>query len=63
MLFNSQSMLKGKHSKWIETLHEYIFVVKHKAGVENKPTDALSRWVNLIHSMNVEVTGFECFEK
>ena len=27
--------------------------------MENKPADALSRRVNLIHSMNVEVTGFE----
>lgn len=63
MLFNSQSKLKGKHAKWIETLHEYIFVLKHKAEVENKLTDALSRRVNLIHSMNVEVFGFKRFEK
>lgn len=34
-------------------------MLKHKAGVKNKPADALSRRVALIHSMSVEVTGFE----
>lgn len=37
-------------------------MLKHKAGVENKPADALSRKVRLIHSMSVEVTGFEYLE-
>eukprot|EP00268_Persea_americana_P028824 TRINITY_DN27955_c0_g1_i1.p1 TRINITY_DN27955_c0_g1~~TRINITY_DN27955_c0_g1_i1.p1 ORF type:complete len:109 (-),score=10.69 TRINITY_DN27955_c0_g1_i1:66-392(-) len=34
-------------------------VLKRKAGVENKPADALSRKVTLIHSMSVEVIGFD----
>ena len=56
---NSQSKLKGEHVKWVELLQEYTFILKHKAGVENKSADALSRRVSLIHSMNVEVTGFD----
>ena len=52
-------MLKGEHAKWVELLQEYTFVLKHKVGVENKPAAALSRIVNLIHSMNVEVTWFD----
>ena len=33
--------------------------MKHKVGVENKATDALSRRVFLLSIMSVKVTGFE----
>lgn len=55
----SQKKLNSRHAKWVELLQEYTFVLKHKAGVENKPADALSCKVSLISTMSVEVTGFE----
>ena len=44
-----------------EFLQRYYFVVKHRAGVENKAADALSRRVSLLSIMSVKVTGFERF--
>jgi len=40
---NSQKRLNAKHSKWVEFLQDYTFILKQKAGVENKIVDALSR--------------------
>ena len=34
-------------------------MLKHKAGIENKVADALSRRISLLVAMNVETTGFE----
>ena len=34
-------------------------MVKHRAGVENKTADALSRRVSLLSVMSVKVIGFE----
>ena len=33
--------------------------MKHRAGVENKAIDALSRKVSLLSIMSIKVTGFE----
>ena len=34
-------------------------MLKHKAGIENKAADALSRRISLLVAMSVETTGFE----
>ena len=39
---HSQKKLNFRHSSWVEFLQRYHFVVKHRAGVENKAADALS---------------------
>lgn len=56
---NSKKKLNPRHAKWVEFLQEYTFVLKHKSGVENKPADALSRKNSLLHTMSVEVIGFD----
>ncbi|MGV7994910.1 hypothetical protein PJP12_30040, partial [Mycobacterium kansasii] len=56
---HSQKKLNLRYAKWVAFLQEYSFVLKHKAGVENKPADALSRIVALLNSLSVEVVGFE----
>jgi len=38
---NSRKRLNARHSKWVEFLKDYTFVLKHKAGVENKVADEL----------------------
>lgn len=55
----SQKKLNPRHAKWVKFLQEYIFVLKHKAAVENKAVDVLSRKVVLLHTMSVQVTGFK----
>ena len=56
---HSQKKLNFRHGSWVEFLQRYHFVVKHRAGVENKAADALSRRVSLLSIMSVKVTGFE----
>ena len=56
---NSQKRLNARHNKWVEFLWDYTFVLKHKARVENKVADALSRGVMILVPMGVEVIGFE----
>ena len=56
---NSQKRLNARHSKWVEFLQDYTFVLKHKACVENKVANALSRRVMILIIMSAEVIGFE----
>lgn len=44
---------------WVEYLQAYLFVLKHKYGIENKVADDFSRRVTLLSVMSVEVTRFE----
>jgi len=55
----SQKRLYARHNKWVDFLQDYTFVLKHKAGIENKVTDMLSRCVMILIAMSTEVTGFE----
>jgi len=48
----SQKRLNVRHSKWAEFLQDYPFVLKHKARVENKVVDALSRRVMILIVMS-----------
>uniref|UniRef100_A0A2N9EYR8 Reverse transcriptase domain-containing protein n=1 Tax=Fagus sylvatica TaxID=28930 RepID=A0A2N9EYR8_FAGSY len=43
----------------VKYLQRYSFALKHKAGIENKAADALSRRVTLLSMMSTNVTGFE----
>ena len=56
---HSQKKLNFKHGSWVEFLQRYYFLVKHRAEVENKAADALSRRVSLLSVISVKVTGFE----
>ena len=56
---HSQKKLNFRHGSWVEFLQRYHFVVKHRAGIENKATDALSQSVSLLSIMSVKVNGFE----
>ena len=44
-------------------IQDYTFVLKHKAGVENKVADALSRHIVILVAMSAEVIGFERMRK
>ena len=56
---NSQKRLNARHNKWVKFLQDYTFLLKHKAGVQNKVADILSRRVIILIVMSAEVTGFE----
>ncbi|XP_071708258.1 uncharacterized protein [Rutidosis leptorrhynchoides] len=54
-----QHKLNPRHAKWVETLQAYSFVIKHKAGSQNRVADALSRRYTLLHTVTNSVQGFE----
>ena len=56
---HSQKKLNIRHGHWIEFLQDYTFTLRHKAGVENKVADALSRQVFILTKMSTAVNGFE----
>ena len=51
--------MNPRHAKWVEYIQAYTFVLKHKAGKENRVADALSRRSMLLTSVSTEVIGFE----
>jgi hypothetical protein len=55
---NSQKKLNAKHARWFDYLQQFTFVLKHKAGVENRVADALSRKSLVINSLSVNVPCF-----
>ena len=56
---NSQNKLNARHAKWVEFLNEYSFVINHRADIENKAVDALSRLTITLHRMSAYVIGFD----
>lgn len=56
---NNQKKVNHKHGKWVEFLQEYAFVIKHKAGVENKAADALSQVLYVLNTISAKVVAFE----
>ena len=45
--------------KWVEYLQSFTFFIKHKSGVTNRFSAALSRRHSLLTKMKVEVLGFD----
>ncbi|KAJ0967944.1 hypothetical protein J5N97_024861 [Dioscorea zingiberensis] len=57
--FCIQRKLSDKHARWVAFLQEYTFILHHRPGSENKPADALSRVITVLHSMSTSVIGFD----
>ncbi|GJT11497.1 transposon ty3-I gag-pol polyprotein [Tanacetum coccineum] len=56
-----QAKLKPRHAKWVETLQDFSFVIRHKAGSANSVADALSHRPALLSSTYFQVSGFAPF--
>ena len=50
------------HAHWMEYLQQFTFVIKHKAGTQNKVADALSQRAILRKTMGSEAIGFDCLK-
>ncbi|GJY17851.1 putative CCCH-type zinc finger family protein [Tanacetum coccineum] len=51
---NNQHKLSPRHAKWVSFLQNFNFTLKHKAGIHNKVTNALSRRASYLSVMRVE---------
>jgi hypothetical protein len=49
--------LNQKHAKWVEFMHNFIFVLKHISGSSNKIAYALSRRCLVLQEFQVSVLG------
>jgi hypothetical protein len=58
-----QDKISSRHASWAAYLQQFTFVIKHKAGTQNRVADALSRRKNLLVDMRVKVLGFDSFQK
>ena len=59
---NSQGKLNQNHTKWVEFLQSYSFVLKHRSGKSNKVDDALIWRIVLLNTMSVEVVSLKCLK-
>ena len=56
---NSQGKLNQRHLKWVEFMHSYTFLLKHRSGRSNRVADSLSMRQLFLTIMHVEVVGFD----
>ncbi|XP_057948237.1 uncharacterized protein LOC131143894 [Malania oleifera] len=49
--------LGHRHIKWVEYIQQFTFVLKYRAGVENKAADALSRVVATLETLHIKGTS------
>eukprot|EP00253_Pinus_taeda_P015626 PITA_15626 len=54
-----QHKLNHKHTKWVEYLQSFTFMLKHISGQANKVADSLSRRALLLQESRIQVMGFE----
>ena len=59
----SQPKLDSKHARWAIFLEQFRYTFHHKAGIQNKVADALSRQSLLLTTLRTELVGFDCFKE
>jgi len=59
----NQKHINKMHARWVFYFEQFNFMIRHKSGVDNKVSDALSRRVSLLISLQSEVIEFECLKE
>jgi hypothetical protein len=50
-----QQILNSKQTRWLKSLSEYDFDIKHIRGKENKVANAISRRIHAMHATNISM--------
>ena len=56
---HSQKKLSARHGRWVETLQDYSFLLRHRPGRENRVADALSRRAHTLQISQAAIIGFD----
>ena len=56
---HSQKKLSARHGRWVETLQDYTFSLRHRPGSENRVADALSHRAHTLQISEATITGFD----
>ena len=56
---HSQKKLSARHGRWVETLQDYTFSLRHRLGCENRLADALSRRSHTLQISQAAIIGFD----
>lgn len=54
-----QQRLNKRHTKWVEFIETFPYVIRYKQGKENVVADALSRRYALLSILDTKLLGFE----
>jgi hypothetical protein len=58
-----QEKLNQKHTKWVEFMQKFTFVIKHISGNANKVADALSMNFLILQEFRVKTLGFDSLKE
>jgi hypothetical protein len=58
----SQAKLNHRHTKWVEFIESFPYVIKHKKGKENIIADALSRRYTMLSQLDFKIFGLEAIK-
>nr|GEZ19088.1 transposon Ty3-I Gag-Pol polyprotein [Tanacetum cinerariifolium] len=61
--YEQELHLNKIHTWWASFLEKFNYVIKHKSGVCNKVTDALSKKTTLLVTISNEVVGFDSIKE
>jgi hypothetical protein len=58
-----QTKLNKHHTKWVEFIETFSYIIKHKKGKENVIADALSRRYTMLSQLDHKFFGLECIKE
>jgi hypothetical protein len=58
-----QANLNKQHTRWIEFIEMFAYIIKHKKGKDNIIADALSRHYNMLSQLDYKIFGLETLKE
>ena len=60
-LSTQTQVISYMHARWSTYIEKFPYKLVHKSGPQNRVTDALSRRVDLMRTLSLEIVSFETF--